>query len=133
VIIFTVKFNQIARSTNIQNKLVYLSGTQYEYGIVFYGIWNKVYLMVSVTSFQGQDKKEIMPVQIMHQSGFANNIFYAPYFKLSGRGQNLGDGAELSDGNIFHHNLYADFNDLQYVKCLEGTSNANSIPLQFHF
>ena len=99
---FGIKFQQETGTTGVQFKLVYLAGAQKENSMVLHRIGGKIYFMFPLSTFHGQDEKEVVPVQIMNQIASAQNILYPTDFEPLGGWQFRLRGTDLSDWNFFH-------------------------------
>jgi len=97
-----IKFQQETGTTGVQLELVYLTGAQKENSMVPHRIGGKINFMFPLSTFHGQDEKEVVPVQIMNQIASAQNILYPTDFEPLGGWQFRLGGVDLSDWNFFH-------------------------------
>jgi hypothetical protein len=96
-----IELHEVARAACAEVQLMYLSGPQQEDGIVFYRMRYEVDLMNAAAFFYGEQKVEVVPVQIVHQVGTTKNKIERPDVEPAQVGR-PGCGFYLADGDIFH-------------------------------
>lgn len=94
--------HQKTAAVGLQFEPVYLPRTKDKDGVVVYRIGDKVNFVNALPLLQGQHKKEIMPMQLMHQIFPVHYLPHLPDAEPAGVARLPLGGGDLADGDGFH-------------------------------